>query len=184
MNYAGLDRRLRAFVWDYLLILGFIMLLGMLSRLAPPVQALFQRPVQRQVAAFVVLVLPVVLYFSLAEGSVSGTTWGKHKERLQVVCKNGCRLGMVRSFVRSMLKFLPWQIAHIAIYQSLPGRSWPATVIWLLYGLAYGLALLYLLMIWRRADHRAPYDRLAGAAVIETKRVAGAKTTSRSSQSG
>jgi hypothetical protein len=61
---------------------------------------------------------------------------------------------------------LPWQLAHLAIFRSLPDGAPAPGMLWLLYGLAYGLAFLYLLTIWRRADHRAPYDWLAGSAVI------------------
>ena len=113
MTAAGLGVRLRAFFWDYLLILLYVLLLALLAWLAPPLQAPFRQPGQRDAAAFLVLVLPVALYFALAEGCAQGRTWGKRKLKLRVVRASGGPLGLPRALLRTAGKFLPWQLAHL-----------------------------------------------------------------------
>ncbi len=166
MNHAGLVLRLRALLWDYLLILLYIMLLVVLSLLLPALQIFFRQPVQSDVAAFVVLVLPVVLYFAIAESSQQGATWGKQKLGLRVIRVDGGRLEIWRSLLRSLIKFLPWQLAHTAIFHSSENGMLSQLVLWLLYLSAYGLVILYLLMVWQSATHRSLYDRVAGSIVV------------------
>jgi uncharacterized RDD family membrane protein YckC len=169
-DYAGLRRRLLAFVYDYILIAIYIGVIVGMVLLVPPLNrflmGIFADAVASDVAAFLLLILPVILYFGLSEGSARASTWGKRRVGLRVVAKDGTPIGYPQSLIRSALKFLPWQLGHTAVFQSLYAGESFSTGILVLFTLAYGLAIAYLLYLWRRPDHRTPYDLLAGTVVI------------------
>ena len=114
--------------------------------------------------AFLVLILPVILYFSLQEGSRRQATWGKRRVGIKVVNAQGQRLSGRQALIRSAIKFSPWQLAHTCIFQIWFGQTSP----WLIIGalLAQGLVVIYVVSILVSKEHRAPYDWLSGAYVI------------------
>jgi hypothetical protein len=81
---------------------------------------------------------------------------------------DGSRLSLGWSFLRSLLKFLPWQIAHTSIYH-IPG--WPlypeTPSIWVTLGLTTSmtLALFYALYLLYNTNHQTPYDWVTGTVV-------------------
>src|SRR3990172_7054747 len=86
IKYVGLGKRLKAFLFDYLVIFFYILVwvgigvsvtvtAGPLDQISP----LFASPVVLDAMAFLVLILPVSLYFTLQEGSPRQATWGKRK---------------------------------------------------------------------------------------------------------
>jgi uncharacterized RDD family membrane protein YckC len=169
-DYAGLGRRLLAFVYDYILIAIYIGVIVGMILFVPPLNGffmgIFTEAVPSDIAAFLLLILPVILYFGLSEGSARASTWGKRRVGLRVVSKEGKPIGVGRALLRSGIKFLPWQFGHTAVFQSLyAGESFSMGIL-VLFTLAYGLAIAYLIYLWRRPDHRTPYDLLAGTVVI------------------
>jgi uncharacterized RDD family membrane protein YckC len=169
-DYAGLGRRLLAFAYDYILVAIYIGIVAGLATFVPPLNrffmGIFANAVMSDLAAFVLLILPVILYFGLSEGSTQASTWGKRRAGLRVVAKNGTPVGYGSALMRSALKFLPWQLGHTAVFQSLYAGENSSLGSLILFILAYGLAIVYLLYLWRRPDHRTPYDLLARTAVI------------------
>ncbi len=179
-EYAGLRLRVAAFAFDYLVIVGYIVVLtvialgvAMVSGPRPSVAALFANPEFSDLLTFVTLVLPVILYFTLQEGSPRQATWGKRKMGLRMVTATGAPLSKGQAFVRSLVKFLPWQLAHTSIYH-IPG--WPfamaeptpwVTVGFVLVWVLVGINLAALLLT---KTHRTLYDWLAGAFVIVVAR--------------
>jgi uncharacterized RDD family membrane protein YckC len=167
-DYAGVQRRLLAFVYDYILIAIYIGILAGLVTFVPTVNQLFSglfaNAVTSDIAAFLLIILPVILYFGLQEGSARASTWGKRRVGLRVIQANGRPIGYGRALARAALKFLPWQLGHTAVFQSI--FTGPSPWTYLLYALAYGLAIFYLVYLWRHPAHRTPYDRAAGTAVI------------------
>ncbi|MEM7131428.1 MAG: RDD family protein [Chloroflexota bacterium] len=159
--------RLKAFAWDYLLLLGYSLLLALLTLipgLYPLLQRFFAGPVRSDISAFVLMILPVVLYFSLSEAGPSQGTWGKRRVGIQV--RGTHEPGLMQSLIRSLVKFLPWQLGHTAVFQlSYASPPIPA-YLWILTGLAYGLAGLYLAMLWLSPKHRTLYDWAAGTIVV------------------
>jgi uncharacterized RDD family membrane protein YckC len=172
---AGIGRRTAAFALDYLLILGYLVVLaaaGTTLTLGPAGgwwTALTSSPGRMDLVAFGTSVLPVILYFALLEGGERGATWGKRRLRLRVVRRGGGRLGTGRALARSAIKFLPWQLAHTCLVH-VPG--WPLepqeppvlvmigmTAVWALVGLYVATTLV-------RRDRRAPYDMIAGSQVV------------------
>lgn len=139
------------------------------SPLRRTLAVLLATPASRDAVAFVTIVLPVILYFALQEGSTRQGTWGKRKVGLRVTALDGRPLPVRRAFVRSAVKFLPWQIAHTCLFH-IPG--WPlapaAPPAWVMVGFAlvWLLVITYLAMIGFDRSHRTPYDGLAGSQVI------------------
>ena len=105
-EYAGLRLRVAAFAFDYLIVLGYIVVLTaiavcavMISGPQSPADTLFANPVFSDLITFVTLVLPVILYFTLQEGSPRQATWGKRKMGLRVVTATGASLKIGRAHV-------------------------------------------------------------------------------------
>lgn len=169
-TYAGIQRRLVAFAYDYILIAIYIGILTAttlaLAALGRPLNRLFADAVSSDLSAFVLVILPVIVYFSWQEGSTRQSSWGKRRVGLRVTDARGQPIGYRQAFLRSILKFVPWQMAHTAIFQISFADSQATIGVYLLLAGAYGLATVYIVAIWRRRDHRALYDVLAGTAVI------------------
>jgi uncharacterized RDD family membrane protein YckC len=176
-QYAGFLKRLKAFGFDYLLICAYIILLTGLSFLVVTTSGLLgvplrwpENPVLADLLAFVTLILPVMLYFALQESSASQATWGKHKAGLRVVNADGSRLTLKQAFVRSLVKLIPWQIAHTCLLH-IPGWPFAVTEVppWVIAGLilVYILVGIYIAAALISRTHRTPYDWAAGSYEIE-----------------
>ena len=104
---------------------------------------------------------PVILYFILCERSGLKGTIGKWLTKLEVGPTSFPRI-----IARNLLKFLPWEIAHTAIWQgsSKPLVTEPNLLGWSLIGLSTGLCAIYLIGLFLGAG-RPLYDRIAGTRV-------------------
>jgi uncharacterized RDD family membrane protein YckC len=168
---AGLWVRVKAFALDYLLIAGYLILvvaLGVGINIANPAftQRLFANRITGQVISFLLVTLPITLYFALSESSPRQAAWGKGKMGLRVIRVDGTRLSFARSLGRTALKFIPWELSHTLIWQlrfSTPAREgWSNAgfiFVWL-------LIAVYLLSLWLSKSHQALYDRLVGTYVV------------------
>ena len=169
--FAGPWPRIKAFALDYLLIAGYLMLvvaLGVGINIANSAltQRLFANRVSGQVISFMLVTLPITLYFALLESSPRQATWGKGKIGLRVVRTDGTRLSFARSLERTALKFIPWELSHTLIWQL--RFSTPALEPWINAGfvLVWLLVAAYLLSLWFSKSHQTLYDRLAGTYVV------------------
>lgn len=176
---AGFRVRLKAFGFDYIPVAGYILLLfgvsmaftWVMNTLGTPV-LWPENPVLGDLIAFLTLVLPVILYFTLQEGSSRRSTWGKRRVGLLVVDDNGSKLTFWRAFLRSFLKFLPWQIAHTSLFH---WEGWPfapeepAAGVLIGFGLAYLLVGIYIASVLILTRHQTPYDLAARSCVIYQK---------------
>jgi uncharacterized RDD family membrane protein YckC len=141
---AGFWKRAGAFALDYLLILGYLLGVVVLSVLTNSFFGvndwLFADRIRAQLAAFLFVTLPVTLYFAISESSPGQATWGKRRLKLRVADRDGNRIGLWRSLGRTFLKFIPWEISHTLIWQIYfsPGPE----AVWI----NYGFALVYLLI--------------------------------------
>ena len=162
-------RRVFAFMVDYVVLalyaagLSVIVFTFASDVNAPPSD--FAGKLHGHAIAFATLTLPVVLYFALLEASRLRGTLGKRLLGLSVEARTGGGLGLARSLLRSTMKFLPWEVAHIAIWY-VPQRPFldpmPTTNLAISVG-AMAVAASYLISVflWRRA----PYDHVAGSIV-------------------
>lgn len=170
LHYAGLWRRIAAFALDFMIIAAYILiLLGIgfgLNAITGGI-AILSSPLAVDALSFVVLVLPVILYFAVQEGSSHQATWGKHRMNLKVVNAQGSRLQPWQTLLRSVLKFLPWQLAHTSVINMWLGNQAPIFMVGAL--AAQGLVIIYILGIWLNRKHQAPYELAAGTFVISTE---------------
>ncbi|WP_010632108.1 RDD family protein [Sporolactobacillus vineae] len=166
---ASLKRRILAFLLDYFIIAAYgLIVIGTLSALLHS----FFRPLFAGSAAiaeltgFLLMTLPVALYFLICECAPWQGTWGKRRLALQVVDRCGRRIGPVRSAVRTVAKFIPWETAHFAVWQILlPGPVPERTAVTLLI-LVHIMAAIYLFSQLTNRERRSVYDWIAGTRVI------------------
>ena len=176
-RYAGFDKRLKAFAFDYIIICSYIVLLFTITQALLKITELLglsfrwpENPILADLMAFVTLVLPIILYFTLQESSPKQATWGKRKAGLRVVNASGGRLTRKQAFVRSFVKFLPWQIAHTSIFQiqALPPGAADQSLFNITgFALVYLLAGVYIASALILKNHRTPYDWASGSCVID-----------------
>jgi len=87
-GYAGFWKRAGAFALDYLVILLYLGILGLIGLLMNSLGGafawLFTERVRAQISGFLLVTLPVTLYFALGEASPQKATWGKRRLGLQV----------------------------------------------------------------------------------------------------
>lgn len=179
---ASAWRRIQAFALDYVLILSYLlalMLVGVIVTMGPLADRwtdLFSNPWRADALAFLLTVLPVLLYFALAESSSSAATWGKRRVGIRVVGPAGAAASLPRALVRTAVKLLPWQMAHSAMFH-IPGfptaSEDPPFGSVVLLTLVWILVAVYLVGITKLAGNRTVYDRIAGTIVLERSSASG-----------
>lgn len=179
MRISPLKARLLALLIDYLIILAYMALLAAVSAVLFVV-VLDGYPdylgslgvVGTQLLFFCLLTLPVGLYLFLAESGRRGATIGKQKLGLRVVHVNGRRATKGQVALRTVIKLLPWELAHTFVWQLqyvFYKDGYEAAVpAWVLAGLnaALVLGLVYMALVVWRQDRRSVHDLAAGTKVI------------------
>ena len=170
-SYAGLWVRVLAFALDYLAIalyLVVITILGLTVNASFPniPRVLFDNPVSGQITGFFAITLPVTLYFALLESSAWQATWGKQRQHLKVICTNGERLSSTRAVGRTVLKFIPWELAHTCIWQVSFAPQGPSPLIKAGFALVWILVGANAISLLVSKSHQTLYDQLAGTYVV------------------
>lgn len=173
--FANLRLRIAAFLLDYLIIAAYIIVLIVVSvllglgPLRQAFQGLFANPNSSELSAFLLLVLPVILYFALFESSTWQATCGKRKVGLRVTDTHGERLSFARSLVRSLIKFLPWELTHACLWR-IPGWPFnpqtPSPIISAGLVLVWVIAGAYVISLLVSKKHQTLYDLIAGSYVV------------------
>ena len=167
---AGLWRRILAFAVDYLGIAAYLVVLvglGVGGRLAAPglVNALFGNPFTGELTGFLLITLPVTLYFALNEASPRQATWGKRKLGLRVMRLDEQRLSRGRSLWRTALKFVPWELAHACIWQVSFSAGQPSVLIGAGFALVWLLVGANVVRLLLSRTHQTLYDWLSASVV-------------------
>ena len=171
-SYAGFWQRVAAFALDYIIILGYLLAVTLIFLLVNQVfgvnQWLFADRVRAQFFAFLLVTLPVILYFAVSESSARQATSGKGRLKLKVVNRNGNRIRFWRAFGRTVLKFIPWELSHTLIWQLYFSQQREST--WINYGFAlvYLLLGLNILSLVITKTNQTLYDLLTSTYVIST----------------
>ena len=172
--HAGLWVRIAAFAFDYLIITVYLLMLAALSLAVSGTypnlpRALFGNPASGQITGFMVITLPVTIYFALLESSTWQATLGKRWKRLRVVDKNNDRLTRMRAFGRTLLKFIPWELSHACIWQIRFSAGDPSPMIILGFALVWILIAANIVSLLVSPTRQTLYDRLAGSYVVINK---------------
>lgn len=116
-------------------------------------------------------------YLCLGEASSRQATWGKRIMRLRVVdAKEGGRPSPIRIAVRTIVKLIPREIAHFAVWNfvaiSAYGRS--EFPLWLMVTAiaANLLPFVYIAFVAFQKDRRGPHDLFAGTRVVVSAKTA------------
>jgi uncharacterized RDD family membrane protein YckC len=171
-RYAGFWRRLGAFTLDYLIILGYLLGITLLSFLANTLfgvhQWLFADRIRAQAVGFLLVTLPVTLYFAISESSPQQATWGKQYLKLKIIDSAENRVSFWRELARTALKFLPWEISHTLIWEIYFSPQSDSD--WINYGFAlvYLLIGLNILSLALSKTHQTLYDLLTNTYVISS----------------
>lgn len=170
-SYAKLGARMTAFAIDYIVIAGyliFVVAVGVVLNTFFPTVAnrLFSNPLSGQFTGFLMVTLPVSLYFILFESSAWQATWGKQKKSLQVTRTDGSRLTILRASSRTLLKFIPWELAHTCIWQISFAQQEPSTIINVGFTLVWILVGANIVSQWISPTKQTLYDWLASTYVV------------------
>lgn len=172
---AAYWKRIAAFFIDwlvfalYLAALGILSLAGLQDGLEQVFPGLFQNPIAFDSLAFITVILPFTICSALLEHSSWQGTPGKRILKIRVVTMTGGKLSFSQSLLRSGLKFLPWQLAHTAVFQILLG---PASLQALFLGLsilAQCLVAANVIAALLNKRHQSFYDRISSTWVIKNR---------------
>lgn len=167
-NRVSIGTRILAFLWDYLIISGYLFLLVGISLVARPllIPLFTADPVSAELTGFLLITLPVYLYFAISEGSPAHATWGKRKMGIVVANVQGGSVCIGNSLLRSALKFFPWELAHFTIWHVVIPSGYPDYLIYTLFAIVYGLVIIYLISPLWSNKRQTLYDRIAGTVVM------------------
>jgi len=166
---AGVVLRLKAFMVDYIFIFMYLVLLFVNVLLFPSLQNFFNSSLAvAQFAGFLMVTLPVSLYFIASDSALFGQSFGKRKMGIQVVDRKGEPLSIWRSVFRTFLKFLPWELSHYLVYRLVYLGEEPVPLSYsIIGGLIYALMLAYVLTALFTKKKRSLYDLAAATAVVK-----------------
>ncbi|MGG1679471.1 RDD family protein [Neobacillus sp. NRS-1170] len=167
LKNVSLGTRIIAFLWDYVIILGYLLLLFVLSFFARPllIPLFTANSLSAEITGFLLITLPVYLYFSISEGGKFHATWGKRKMGILVMGVHGRSIGLKRSLFRSALKFAPWELSHFTIWHIVLPSNYPDYLINILLITVYGLVFINLLSPLMNKNKQTVYDTIAGTVV-------------------
>jgi uncharacterized RDD family membrane protein YckC len=160
-------RRLAAYMLDILFQLPYVAALVLLRFQFPAIKQWFLNAQSAQVTQFVLLTLPVFLYFALCEASSYRGTPGKRILHLSVVTSHRNRASLPQTSIRSAFKLLPWELNHAALWRihlDPASGAVPAillTAVWI-------LLALYLFSAAFSPRRQTIYDLIAGTIVVSS----------------
>jgi uncharacterized RDD family membrane protein YckC len=129
MKIAPISRRILAYLIDSLLAFLVFVLAAQLLVFVPLRHLVigsedwFRSGWNTQVYTLLTISLPTWLYFALSEISPWGATLGKRLLNLRTVTKSTQeKMTLLQSLARTLVKLLPWEMAHLA--NNLPVPMW------------------------------------------------------------
>jgi len=112
------------------------------------------------------LIVPVLLYSIIMEASKKHATVGKLKMKISVASVKKGPVKPWQIIVRNLIKFLPWQLAHMAIFRGF-ALNWNLIQPWnTTLTLSNILPFVCIIVLFGR-DHRGLHDLAAGTVVID-----------------
>jgi uncharacterized RDD family membrane protein YckC len=172
--YAGLLPRSMAYLIDCAVAFGFFaatqLLLLVPARGAMGIEeSWFYSGIHTELYTLLTISLPIWLYFALCEQSKWQATLGKRLLKLRVVDElNYTRIRFPRSLLRTLVKLLPWEIAHLS--NNLPKPIWFVPEPEFRAGFMVVCILLfgYVAMVGLSEKKHGPHDRLARTLILKT----------------
>ncbi|MEH7239322.1 RDD family protein [Bacillus sp. JJ1562] len=164
--------RFKAFMIDYILILVYLVVLFIINVfLFPGLQEFFKGSVVvAQFTGFLMVTLPVSLYFIISDSKIGGQSFGKRKSGIRVIRKNEEAVSLLQMAFRTLVKFLPWELSHFLVYRLmyLGDIEFPFAYT-LIGGLIYALMISYILTCIFTKKKQSLYDILAKTYVVKVQ---------------
>ena len=166
--YATFWQRVKAFLWDYVVMLIYILAISFLFWVIQIADTwLFADRISAQLTIFFSLTLPIIINFAFAESSVKQANFGKQRIGLKVSDANGKRISFARAFARVFLKFLPWEISHTIIWQISFYPETNPTFINLGFGFVYLLIGLNIFSLIKTKTKQTLYDLITKTYIVK-----------------
>jgi uncharacterized RDD family membrane protein YckC len=164
---APLSRRILSWLWDYLVILAWLVLVFAFVGIPQLLGWIDLSPVwtdqnSSDVGITMLTVFPYFLYLYLTERSDRHATWGKRREGLEVVAEAGAAPTRGAVAIRNLIKVLPWQLGHMGTTRLVATGEVTATALTFQVASLVLLAAIVLPILFRR---RGLHDLLAGTTV-------------------
>ncbi|MBD8070667.1 RDD family protein [Bacillus sp. PS06] len=162
--------RIKAFMIDYILILCYLVILFIFNVfLFPSLQDYFKGSLLvAQFTGFLMVTLPVSLYFIFCDSSIGKQSLGKKRVGIRVVGSDGEALSFLHVTFRTILKFLPWELSHFLVYRLVYiGDGEVPIIYYLIGGLIYALMFAYILTAILTKRKQSLYDIIAKTQVVK-----------------
>ncbi|QIM19176.1 RDD family protein [Leucobacter coleopterorum] len=172
--------RLIALLLDYAVILGWMLVLAISTLVPYSITGEFfdwlaLGTAGAQFLGFLLLVLPVGIYLYVGEASTRQATVGKRVLGLRVVdAMNENRPSRLRIVIRTIVKLLPWEIAHFVVWNIVANAAngefeFP---LWLMVTAVAAnlIPFVYIAFVAFQKDRRGPHDLVAGTRVVVSTR--------------
>ena len=156
---------------DYVIILFYLVTVTLIFLLLNSLfnlnDRLFIDRVRAQLTAFLLITLPVALYFAISESSNRQATWGKQRMKLRVTDENGERISFWRALARTFLKFIPWELSHTLIWELSFSPQTDTVLTYYGFGFVYLLVGLNIASLLLTKTHQTIYDLLTKTYVVK-----------------
>lgn len=169
---ANFIMRFKAFMLDYLLIFAYLVVLAIFNILIfPSVQSLFSGSlVVAQVTGFLMVTLPVSLYFIISDSVIGRQSLGKRYMGIKVVNERYEAITILHAICRTILKFLPWELSHYLVYRLVYlGDAEVPLNYYIVGGIIYTLMFAYILTTLFTKRKRSLYDIVVRTQVIKAE---------------
>ncbi len=130
---------------------------------------MFDAPVGAQrwyVDLFATVSLPSFVYFALCDASANGATLGKRYFGIRMAHVYGARISLARALVRTFVKLLPWEMAHLALCYPEPVFATGALPQPRLLMATYAIGALYLAAALMTLKKQALHDLVVGTWIV------------------
>jgi len=164
--------RLKAFIIDYFLILAYLFVIFVVNIfLFPSLQNLFAGSlIVAQLTGFFMVTLPISLYFIISDSKIGRQSYGKKKTGIQVVDNAGAALSLKQITLRTVIKFLPWELSHFLVYRLVYIADGEVPILYyIIGGLIYSLMIAYILSAIFTKKKQSVYDLIAKTQVVKLK---------------
>jgi uncharacterized RDD family membrane protein YckC len=167
---APTAHRIASWGWDYLLILGWLLLVFLVVGLPQILGWIDLTPVwtnqtSADIGTTILTVLPYFAYLYLSESREPHATWGKRRAGLAVTDAEGASLKNTAVLIRNVVKVMPWQLGHMGTMRLVTASEITTTAIVLQVG---SLTLLALIVVPILLRGRGAHDVIAGTQVVST----------------
>ena len=168
---APTARRIASWWWDYLIILGWLLLVFLIVGLPQLLGWIDLAPVwtnqsTADIGITILTVLPYFAYLFLTESKEPHATWGKRKAGLAVRGRDDAPPKGGAVFVRNLVKVMPWQLGHMGTMRLVATSEVTTTAIALQTG---SLTLLVLIVVPILLRRRGIHEVLAKTQVEPAK---------------